>query len=124
MDKREPLSRWEMALCFMVGGRCLQGLSLGQFCSISAISWAGSPPGHIYLCLLLSFEGQQAESTGKVPEVASWTRKNICFGVRQTSIEILSPPQPALASWQVTLPISEKDVQGNHLTGLLGEGRV
>lgn len=70
------------------------------------------------------FRGQQAESTGEVPEVASWTRKSICFGVRQTSIEILSPPQPALASWQVTLPISEKDVQGNHLTGLLGEGRV
>ena len=47
-------------------------------------------------------------------------RKSVSFGVRQTYIQILSFLQPALAAWQVSLPVSEKDVNKNHFPGFWG----
>lgn len=70
--------------------------------------------------LFTSFRGAAGRVADPVPEAEGWAGKGISFGVRQTYIQILSLLQPALASWQVSLPISEKDVNKTHLTGFLG----
>lgn len=94
----------------------------GRFAPEVPIFWAEFPSICVFYFLS---RGRRLSKLVKCQRLSDGReRVSIRSGVRQTQIQILPPPQQALASWQVTLPISEKEDNGNDLTVLLGEGRV